>query len=253
MEDLFRRQIQQNAEEIMQLLKKMPSSEVRNNDYTASTRTFEADFINTQICALLEWVVLPELRRKYTQLPVSISRILLRVFLGTPEYSTFYFENGKTPYSQWAASHYGGFATIPQSGASCYFVDMLNRFISIGGFKLICLRVEAKSGLLLSLTELVAYATVLNTGMFCYTSLFWDEIWPYVRRCFWGRLWSGFKLINDTEDVAMAVNIIVQKLNALLDMAPTYSKSGPLCLRGCLEAVSWGVSSRRDFIFALTL
>lgn len=204
---------EREADSIMAALKTSKSAFEEEEDMEYYIPTHARQEVNTLVKGLVEWVVVPTLqshRCHVDLLPAFALRILRRVFLAEPEYCTFYDENGFTPYTHRVL---GRFAEVPRSGASCYFVDMLNTFGDIGGYEAVCCRLEDAP--VLHLSEMQVYASVLSAGTYCYTPFFWFTLWVRARRVFCERLKMGWNIINDTADVEQSVTALVEMLNGI--------------------------------------
>ena len=171
---------------------------------SASRRTHEGVVISTMMESVLECVVLPAVQSSAELPPDSdIPRVIRRILLdGGPEFSAFYVENGATMCTSVTAGEANGaHAVVPDSGASFYFVQLLNRFGNIGGYDAVLSRVEDAS-IPISLSELHAYAVIFSVGRYCHTSKWFARFWDRTVSAFWRRLDHGISLTGDNEEDA---------------------------------------------------
>lgn len=217
-------------------------------------RTHEGTVINCIMMDVLECVVLPAVCcSSVLHVGHEVPRILRRIFFDDPEFKTFFYtENGAISCTSYYAETVNGCtAVIPPSGASLYFVEMLDRFYSIGGFAKIAKRLR---GLIpMTLEELEAYAAVFCVGRFCFTKSFFSRYWNDVFDGFHYRLEGLNTVPSARTDIHAAVRNIVSKLNSCVTV-PAYVGNGfMLDADVCVSTMQYGTGSRFAFISFLVV
>lgn len=225
-----------------------------NREPPRSRRTHEGMVINSLMINVLECVVLPAVCGSYVlHVGHPVPRIIRRIFYDDPEFKTFYTENGAISCtSPIALTVNGHAAVIPSSGASLYFVEMLNRFDSMGGFTAIVKRLRG-SFIPMTLEEMEAYAAVFCVGRCCCTKSFYRRYWNDVFAGFQIRMEGFNTVLSARTDVDAAVRNIVSKLNSC-GAVPAYVDHVNECMLDadkCVSAMQYGTGSRFAFLSAL--
>lgn len=221
-------------------------------DPARSRRTHEGSTINCLVMSVLEKVLLPDVQSPETmEAGHSTPRNLRRIFLDDREFQTFYVDNGATHHmSPMAVQVNGDYAVVPMSGASLYFVELLNWFGHIGGYDAIVNRLRGTI-IPMTLEEMLAYAAVFCVGRFCFTKSFYKKYWKDVFQGFQIRI-EGFSIIQSKDtDMDAAVRTIALQLESVVDWVYKGRNVAKLCPDKCVFAMKYGTGSRFAFLSAL--
>jgi hypothetical protein len=217
-----------------------------------------AFIIRSMMDSVLEVVVLPVLK-SVEDLPEGLPLLLRRMFYCEPAYQPFYKWNGATkPDTMDAEGCEGKWARIPESGASSYFVHLLNFFGCNGGYKTI-LRRMYDDCVIMSLSELRAYTSIFTVGKWCYTRRWYFKFWKRFYDGLQRRLHvRNFHLVGfQASEAAQNLKDIETSVNAVISTATDggiFSRiDTSACLDGVVKDYEWVQSARNAWLQALVL